>query len=694
MKRAVLVLVWALLATAAAWGEIVIDTSHTGPVRDIATTSNGDLLLTVADDGKLKVWDRGARDVTVSRQISTLPVVRLAVHPTETRFAVVEYDGANRVFLSVWDWESGDNVFRTALQEMPLVFQFSPQGTYLVMSKPTFDSVSIRDAETGRAQDVLDEGFGIVTHAVVSNSESNIMTYTGANGRIRYFDLASGRLLQEAETLAGLEHLTLLPNRRYAVGAGGGGLVVVDIIDGGVEDTYALTGVAGIAREPESNQLVVQRRRRRTVREDQESGDDEQREATEEVELLRFTADGSSIRRQFNPAVSIGPEATSFAASDRRMYYGTQDGAIYYYRAGSRFRNVFARNVLEPISDIAGGFQSLVVAGRERLFRFSSDIFSRPLEEPRYVRSRSAEKPTEQPLLLERAGSREILMWQRDEPSGTVWRYDPIFGETEVLLESDTPIRQVHAHRDGYVVLSAAGSFRDIAADSLETQFSYTALGMEQVVRTEEYGVLVGKSRTDAFSSALLQIDPATGQTVPIRSSERLIFNMAYDGDERLFTLGLRGSGDETETLLRRRFGRSLRAANTVITAPGEHLNAQVIFDERSDTAFAVLNEAHPFRVSNGEAQPLDRTEHRARRLQPVGNVLAAVNYDGTVSFWEAESGTYLADLVLVRGGEWVLVTADGRFAGPSRFDSSILRYVPESTRDRRDLADRRIELP
>ncbi len=692
MKRCILPTVWLLLVSTMAWGGIVVDTAHTGSVRDLATTPNGELLLSVSDDGKLKVWDRERRDAVASRQISTLPLVRLALHPSLKRVAVVESNGTNRVFLSVWNWETGENVFRSALDEPPLVLQFSPQGSYIVTTKPTFDSVSIWDADTGRRQYFLDEGFGIVTYAVVSNSETNIMTYTGSNGRIRYFDLASGRQVQEVDTRAGLEHLTLLPNRRYALGAGGDGLLVVDIVDGDVEDSYTLAGISGIEREPGGDQIVV--KRRHTTRGDTGSDDENGAELEEDVELLRFTADGGSIRRQFNRATSIGTEASAYTAYSRRMYYGTKNGEIYYYRAGSRFRNVFARNVIEPVSDISVGFQSLVLAGRERMFRFSSDILSRPREVPRYVRSRTADKPTEEPVLLEATGSRNVLLWQRDRPTGTVWNYDPIFGESEVLFEEETPVRHVHAYDDGYLILSGAGSFRDLDADSLETRFSYTSLGMEKVFRSEEYGILVAKSKTDDFSSALLRIDPDTGETVPIRTSERLIFDMAYDGRDELFTLGLRGRGDDTETVLRRRFGRSLRAANTILTAPGDNLNGQVIFHNRSDTAFAVINEAQPFRIRDNEPMPVDRSEHRVRRIQAIGNVLAAANQDGSVSFWEADTGTYLADLFLIRGGQWVLVTADERFAAPSRFDSSVLRYVPDSPRDRRSLEQRRIELP
>ncbi len=676
MKRGVLVLAFALLLGGTGMADVLVNTSHAGAVRDMEITQDGEHLISVGEDGKLKVWDRESRDIRASWQISMLSLVRLELHPEESRAAVLEYDGASRVFMSVWDWETGDPLFRRSLEELPLVMRFSPQGTFIVTSKPTFDSITILDAETGRERPFVDRGFGIVTYATVSQSEGNIMTYTGATGRIRYFDLSSGREIQSAETVAGLEHLTLLTNRRYALGAGPDGLLVVDILDGGIEDSYALENISGIERDGDSNQIVVRRR---------EDG---------EETLLRFTADGNRVRRQFTAAVRMGSEATTFAGYGGAMYSASLDGTIHYFRPGGRLRNIFARDVVEKVSDVASGFQSLVAATEERIVRFSSDIFTRPLERPRYLRYRVTENPTGEAVLLEPAGGRDVLMWRLENPTADIWSYDPILNRVDVFTETEAPVRRLSAHQDGIVVLSTGGSFYDLSRDNLETVFSYNALGMEHVILTPRVGILVGKSRTDDFSSALLRIDPETGETVPIRTDERLIFDMAYDGDSDLYTLGLRNRGGDTETVLRRRFGRNFMASDAVLTAPGEHLTGHVIYDERSESAFAIVDQPTPYRIRRRNQSVVETAQHRARRITVVENTLVSANSDGSISFWNVEEGNHLGDLYLFRGGDWALLTADGRYAAPSRFDESYLRYVPSSRRDRRDLQDRKIDLP
>ncbi|NBC28451.1 MAG: hypothetical protein GVY29_00490 [Spirochaetes bacterium] len=676
MKRGVLLLAFALILGGTGVADVLVNTSHAGAVRDMQITEDGEHLISVGEDGKLKVWDREGRDIRASWQLSMLSLVRLELHPEEPRAAVLEYDGASRVFLSVWDWQTGEPVFRRSLEELPLVMKFSPQGTFLVTSKPTFDSVTILDAETGRERPFVDQGFGIVTYATVSQSERNIMTYTGAGGRIRYFDLSSGRELQSASAVAGLEHLTLLTNRRYALGASATGLVVVDILDGDVEDSYALTNITGIERELDSNQVVVRR---------VEEGEDT---------LLRFTADGNNIRRQFTAAVSVGSEATTFTGYGGAMYSASRDGTIHYFRPGGRLRNIFARNVVESVSDVAAGFQSLVAATEERIVRFSSDIFTRPLEQPRYLRYRVTENPTDAAVLLEPAGGRDVLMWRLEDPKARIWSYDPILNQVDIFTDTEAPVRRLSAHQDGILVLSTSGSFSDLSRDNLGTIFSYNALGMEHVILTPRVGILVGKSRTDDFSSALLRIDPETGETVPIRTDERLIFDMAYDGEGDLYTLGLRNRGGDTETVLRRRSGRNFMASDSSLTAAGEHLNGHVIYDERSESAFAIVDQPTPYRIRRRNQSVVETAQHRASRIAVVENTLVAANTDGSISFWSVEAGNHLGDLYLFRGGDWALLTADGRYAAPSRFDESYLRYVPSSRRDRRDLQDRKIDLP
>ena len=169
---------------------------------------------------------------------------------------------------------------------------------------------------------------------------------------------------------------------------------------------------------------------------------------------------------------------------------------------------------------------------------------------------------------------------------------------------------------------------------------------------------------------------------------------MAYDGDSDLYTLGLRNRGGDTETVLRRRFGRNFMASDAVLTAPGEHLTGHVIYDERSESAFAIVDQPTPYRIRRRNQSVVETASHRAHRITVVENTLVSANSDGSISFWSVEEGNHLGDLYLFRGGDWALLTADGRYAAPSRFDESYLRYVPSSRRDRRDLQDRKIDLP
>lgn len=678
MKRLILLGLLALFAIGATSADVLVDTSHSAAINDLAFTPDGEQLISIGDDGKLKVWDRDERSIAASWQVSPLPLVRMAVHPEDAEVALVEHDGSSRIFLSVWNWEEGEIIFRRALEELPLLFQYSPQGSYVVTTKPSFDSITLFNADNGRVRPSVEDGFGIVTYAVVSRSESNIMAYTGSNGRIRYFDLSSGREIQEARTLPDLEHLSLLPNRRYALAVREAGLVVIDVIDGEIEDSYNLSGITGLRREGDSNRYLVRR-----VRDG-------------EAQLLRFTANDSNIRREFSAPVDLSEDHSAFAGYEETSYYATREGSIYSYRRNSRIRRVFARNILEAVTDIATGFQRLIVATPDRLLRFSSDIFRDPLETPRYFRYSSVDNPAGAPVLLEAAGRRDILMWKRDEPSAEIWHYDPLLGRVDTYRDpqDDAPaVRGVSAHDDGVVVLTTSGSFRDLPEEGEAATFSYEALGMEDVIRTERYGIVVGKSRTDAFSSALLLIDPETGETVPIRTDERLIFDIAPADDDALYTLGLRELGGGTETVLRRRFGRNLAAADTLLTAAGEHLDAHLIYDEDSDSTFAVIDQAAPYRISGSSRRTLPESGQLARRVNVVDQVVASANADGSVSFWSIGDNAHLADLYLFRNGEWALVTVDGRYVVPSRFDESYLRYIPSSSRDRRELRDRRIEL-
>jgi len=178
----VALLLAAVAATAASQSRVTVSLGHTGSVRDIAGRSDLALGFTVGDDGKLRVWDLEHDGLRYSWQVAHTPLTRIALHPTRSEAVVFVQDGVASGRLVGLDWESGSELFSVELDARPTYLDYSPRGTFIVYTIPSFDSVYFLDAEDGTRRPYLTDGFGIVSFVQTARSERNVMNYVPWRG--------------------------------------------------------------------------------------------------------------------------------------------------------------------------------------------------------------------------------------------------------------------------------------------------------------------------------------------------------------------------------------------------------------------------------------------------------------------------------------------------------------------------------
>ena len=160
----------------------VVQTSHSGQVRGITRQASSGLVVSSGSDGTVKVWQNGT--LLYSRQVSHLPLTSLTVHPDNPVGAFVATDNINTYRLIVYNWEENRELFSIRINELPLSIGFSPRGNYLFYSRTDLRSLSILDAQTGAPTGIAQSGFGIVSAAFISTTESTLVCYLSSGGII------------------------------------------------------------------------------------------------------------------------------------------------------------------------------------------------------------------------------------------------------------------------------------------------------------------------------------------------------------------------------------------------------------------------------------------------------------------------------------------------------------------------------
>ncbi|MFP4330042.1 MAG: WD40 repeat domain-containing protein [Spirochaetaceae bacterium] len=677
-RRTAFALVLLLVSTLHAEG-VLLRTSHVDTVSAMVYDEDRDHLITGGVDGKVKLWDLEEDSLRASTQISNLAILDVALHPSRPEVALVESDENRRYRLTVWNWESGEIRYTHNLDSQPLHLAYSPRGSYLVVSTASFQSMNIFDARTGRKENLLPRGFGIVSYFAVAGSEARIMTYSATSGEIIYWDLQSGFEIQRSESEPGLEQMTLLANRRYAVALRNRTLFLVDVLGGQAVDRADL-GVSpvdlGLEAGGEAVSLLV-------------------REGSGEPGLRSFALRNGRLNRRFSTTDREIPEGVSLIRYvDGELFLARRDGSIYRYGRFQRTPELFASNIIRPVTDIAPGDGQLLIASRDRLLTLTSDLFSSRDAEISAVEQLNdayTPLPFSRGARITQAPDGTTYLWSEGDRSN-IYRLgrfaSPISLPVDlqgrpVSVTARIPDRLVVSYRDGSVSIIDANLGAEI--------YSAQALGIETAIETESHGLLIGKGVTGRLDSALLKIDPRTGESVPIDSELFLIYRLGYDDREgTLYVIGLRRDNEGgVETVLQMYSGSQLQRRRTLYTVAGEFLNADLAVDSNDGEIFTTLGEVGVRRYDGRRFEELTQDAHQTRRIVLFSGLVLGLNRDGSLTVWSRRTREYLATFYLLGPRDWIAVTAEGRYVTSPGLRAS--RYL--SPRQDGSISDSRLTL-
>jgi WD40 repeat protein len=684
LKRALILLLLALTASSlAAQSRVVLSIGHAGTVRDAATHPSDQVAFTVGDDGRLLVWDIELRALLHRYQISHRPIVRVVHHPTRDEVALVVSEGVDRSSIHVINWTTGEEVFRRELHGTPVYLSYSPTGSYLIFSLPTFQSLFFLSADRGSARSYLDDGFGIVNFVQMGRTERNVMTYVPARGEFIYWSLQSGEELQRVRTQSRLTHLTLVDpvNRRALAAAGDNELVIVDNLSGEIRATYPVTPIHDIRYDTANDRIMV-------------LTDQLGRRA-----ILSFTYAGGRLRRDTYRPSELSPTAqfvVPLLESAGAVLSGDEIGVVDLFSTRAGRKTTLGPRPTVPILDAAFTEGRLHLSLGDHILTLVSDAFQSTARSVRVSSVRHSITQLEETTnaLIERVGER-LLIWGNTEQSGTILSLTPpeTTAEPYYIDENENAVTAVRFTNGGPVIIHRDGRIIQLSASFPVERFRYAAVGAQVAAWDPELGLVAAKTKSNAFDSSLIRIDQLTGETVPIPSDAFLSTDIALGDRSTLYAIGLFGPPASATTRLVRYSGDRF-AQNTIIDEfAGEDPNARAVWDDQTGTLFTTIGYAGLQRIEGRTPTRLDSTGQIGREIVLGGLYVATVNEDGSLSLWDRINGEFLFDIYVFENDEYLAVSSRGEFLASSAALERYLDFIPER-RTRLDFNDFRLELP
>lgn len=630
---------------------VLLNTGHTATVNRIVRDNRTGYIFTASNDGTVRIWDGSTGDLRQVIRVSHLPVVSLAVNPGAPELAAVVSDGGLFIQMSVWNWESGRQMYTHPLTETPLFVQFSPKGSILLYARAHWNSLVFLDSSSGQELPYLPNGFGIVRLALISASERTIMTYSPSNGNLTYWDLQSGTQKAVVQTLPNLDHLTPVSDV-YMAGTSGSSLELINLVNGSVAAQRDLGDVQSISVDPSNQELSVLYTLPTA------------KQGTVEVGLFSFR--NGSLSQLYSSTSEIDGTVTATMLQQGDLLVARPGGSITRYPQYGSSPEQFGRSVVVPITDIDFSDDRFFAATASNLLSVRSDFFSgnTPLDKVSLLVEDSIQNPFDAPSGLLSLSNRRLFLFREGDANGDLRSVDP-FSLTinDTFGQFDSPIIDLKDAGSDILSLEKNGRIRLLNSYSFATDFSFTSSGTLTAAYTNNYGIILGRSNSNILDSSLIRVNPQTGETVPVSSADFLVFDLAFDKRTgALFSLGLRHHNGGETTVLSRYTGTDFSNGQLLARYDGEDLQASIAFDEESGKLFTTLG-FNRVQVWDGNGlSSLQATGHIPRKVTSWRGRVFALNRDGSVSVWQASTLRHLFDFYALPDGSWTILTPDGYY--------------------------------
>jgi len=648
----------------------IVNSGHSDSVSSLDYSLKDNLLFSSGNDGTVKIWNPDNGKMEFQFQISHMPVRSVTACGSKPYFAAVESDGINAVNLSVWNWETGERMFKQRLSEVPLFIKFSPKGNFIVYGKTDWNSLVFIDAETGKLLPYLQEGFGIVSAAFVSESEKTILTYSNS-GYIQYWDLNTGTRKTRIPTFANLEDISFVSSGRYMTAYNGRELLLIDLIRGTKIDSLSSPNLVISTIDDKNDNLVFIT----------ENG----RDMSYNTLPLSGAAFGSLIET-INRNTEDLP---SFLISlNGKVLTGYNSGEIYSKDRYAEDIKVFSTNNLLDVNDFAISSNSIAITAPGKLVSISSDFFTKDdtgsLDTA--VDSKVITLDESSIFGISPADDDNFLLWHSESSQGgSVRVYNGRDGFTRELSQSAAPLLSAEYKNGRLLTLNKNGDCRIIDYETGEQKFNYSSYGLRTVDFIDRNNIIAGRNSSSTLPSPLLHINTATGETVPIDNSNMLIFNLKYDElTRKLYTLGFEERNGIMRTVLKEHTGRNHDRAETIMAFPGEDIDASFASDQNSSKIFTSLGYGGVKMLYWGGFTSLENSFSIPRDLKLRGNILISLNQDSSFTIWNPSTGQRVMDLYIFKDLSWAALLSEDKYYASPGAEKYINIYSGNSTRELR----------
>ena len=604
---------------------IVIQTGHSGEVRSVARQESSGLTVSTGRDGTVRVWKNGT--LLYSRQVSHLPLSDLIVHPDLPISAFIATDSINTYRLIVYNWVDDNELYSIRIKDAPLSLGFSPKGSYLFYSRADLNSLTLLDARTGAPVEIATEGFGIVSAAFISNTESTMVCYL-PSGNIIYWDLENNRRkAAPIGTMSDMEMVNFNSTGRFGIGYRSSTLHLFDLVTGRTLSSLPMTGVSDISMHPQASRVALIRNAERY----------------QEIVEIDFS---NRILLEVSRVSPPSRRPVALAIHRDGIDTGFENGSLGRVNPSSSGFNQWGKPGPVAVSDIDAWNGTLAASAPGSIVLIdSAQLRGQSVKIPESIETTRVSLPFSQSGGFLPLDFRRGIVWNAQNPD-QAYLFSVSDGSFEGLFSIASACKEIYTMGTGSSALIRTEVFAFTTCSAGKFCIS-TPLRVYGTLRLLIRNPLLWDAALQpVFPSPLTRINLRTGETVPLDAEDLLIYSLHFDPlTNHLYTLGLQDRRGNIMTVLQQLQGSNFQHALPLLSYPGEDHNAAFVLDGLR--LYTSLGRSE-IQVSGWDGfSSFSSVSHIPHKISVDRRILASVNSDFSISIWDKKSGDWLSDIYL-----------------------------------------------
>ncbi len=646
MKLNKSILIAAALSTSAVFAQHPSSQSHEGKVNAILpletynNTSND--FYSIGKDGFIIKWNN--RDNYGDHyQISDLQINLITNNPVTGDIAVYETDGISTHKISLIDCKTYNKKFTKRFQDPVASLNFSEKGNYILAGTTTVNGTYILNGRTGDVVSTISGISGIITMAQTSTSEKTAVLYS-QNGQLYYYDMSKRSIKKKISTVGMLEQTVIFGGSRFFAGVKNNAIYIIDATSGKTLTTYSASSpfiFASKNSEEEKAGLYFT--------------------STSGRNFALKLVDASILEGLVNGSTTAQPQTLkTFSGLTGRDYFTCAAKNMDTIMLGTAYGNIYTlsdlpesehyslepktENIYEKIYDIDCDGDTFYILTRNSILQTSYE-----------TRSIKTVAPNSDAKNIIKFNDSAILWSKNTKKPVSQVKLSTSSEEPKVLFTPTSELKnlKVFGNKLVYIQGSTTVGIYDFAAGKTST--IYTGTSIQDAVLVDDNTLYVAKTKTGTNDSALISVNIQTKETVRMNVAGAVAFSLSYDYDsERPMVYGIMIK-TEKDKLRTEVFSYEKRTSQYSVL---------FYMNDEDNSAFTSLNNKYIYtnigkskvRGCNTDSRRTtvyDRSASVPKQARATNRILAVLNSNGSISWYDQNKQKPVSDWYLTVNGEW-----------------------------------------